>query len=108
MGSAIGYSGANSAVSNNSNQTPNSSNVNSILMRCLIVNNRVGIMTDILDAFPINTTFGSNITYNPPFPKWVKATSGSYNNMIVQFVDQNFNSIIMNDNNILFTILIKK
>lgn len=96
MGSAIGYSGANSSVSNNSNQTPVGSNFNSILMRCSIVNNRVGVMTDLLDAFPINTTFGSNIQTK----NWVKATSGSYNNMIVQFVDQNFNPIIMNDNNI--------
>ena len=31
-------------------------------MRCSIVNNRVGEMTDMLDAFPINSTFGSNIT----------------------------------------------
>ena len=108
MGSAIGYSGANSSVSNNSNQTPVGSNVNSILMRCSIVNNRVGVMTDLLDAFPINNTFGSNITYIPPFQKWVKASSGSFNNMIIQFVDQNFNPIVMNDNNILITILIKK
>ena len=108
MSTAIGYSGAASSVAINSNQTPNGSNVNSILMRCSIVNNRVGIMTDMLDAFPINATFGSNISYTPPFQKWVKASSGNFNNMTIQFVDQNFNPIVMNDSNILITILIKK
>ena len=77
-------------------------------MRCSIVNNRIGIMTDILDAFPINCTFGSNITYSPPFQQWIKASTGSFNNMTIQFVDQNFNPIMINDNNILITILIKK
>ena len=92
----------------NSNITPLGSNVNSILMRCSIVNNRVGAMTDMLDAFPINSTFGSNITYSPPFQKWVKASSGSFTSMNIQFVDQNFNPIMINDNNVLITILIKK
>jgi len=77
-------------------------------MRCSIVNNRVGAMTDMLDAFPINSTFGSNITYSPPFQKWVKASSGSFTSMNIQFVDQNFNPIMINDNNVLITILIKK
>ena len=108
MSTAIGYSGSAASIAVNSNQTPIGSNVNSILMRCSIVNNRVGIMTDMLDAFPINATFGSNISYTPPFQKWVKASSGNFNNMTIQFVDQNFNPIIMNDSNILITILIKK
>ena len=108
LGYAVGYSGVNSSTAVNSNQTPVGSNVNSILMRCSIVNNRIGVITDMMDAFPINATFGSNISYTPPFQKWVKASSGNFNNMTIQFVDQNFNPIVMNDNNILITILIKK
>ena len=108
MSTAIGYSGSDASIAVNSNQTPIGSNVNSILIRCSIVNNRIGVITDMMDAFPINATFGSNISYTPPFQKWVKASSGNFNNMTIQFVDQNFNPIIMNDSNILITILIKK
>lgn len=86
--------------------TPLGTNVNSLIVRCSLVDNQVGVPTDILDTFPITTTFGSNINYAPPFPKWVKLSGGSFQYIIIKFVDQNFNSIHSLDNNVCISLLI--
>jgi hypothetical protein len=86
--------------------TPLGTNVNSLIVRCSLVDNQVGVPTDILDTFPITSTFGSNINYAPPFPKWVKLSAGSFQYIIIKFVDQNFNSIDSLDNNVCISLLI--
>eukprot|EP01039_Chlorochromonas_danica_P011386 gene11386-12721_t len=55
---------------------------------------------------PITSVFGSNITYQPPFPKWVKVKAGKYSSMTVQLVDQNLDAIVANDSNVLITLLL--
>jgi hypothetical protein len=47
------------------------------------------------------------ITYQPPFPKWVKMKAGRYSNMTIQLVDQDLNAVIANDPNILITLLLQ-
>ena len=64
--------------------------------------------SDVLDLVPINSTFGSNITYNPQFPKWIKLRDGIYNTAIFTFNDQNFNTLISKDPHVAITILIRK
>ena len=41
------------------------STVNALVLRCNLVSNNVAVPSDVLDLVPINSTFGSNITYNP-------------------------------------------
>ena len=91
-----------------SNITPNSSPVNSIVMTCNLVNNEINTNSTILDSFPINSTFGSNITYYPTFPKWIKLNSGNYNSLTITLYDQNFRSIVAQDNNCLIALLFKQ
>jgi hypothetical protein len=64
--------------------------------------------SDTVDAFPINTTFGSNITYDPSFEKWVQIRDGTYSTAIVTIVDQNFNQIFAQDPNVAITLLFRK
>ena len=64
--------------------------------------------SDILDCIPINSTFGSNITYSPSFPKWIKIKDGTYNNMIITLTDQNFNTIYARDSNIILNLMIRQ
>lgn len=87
---------------------PIGSTINSIVMRCSILKNDVTVPSDVLDGFPINVTFGSNITYSPPFEKWIKINDGTYSNFILSFVDQNLNTIYSVDPNIAVTLLIRK
>ena len=88
--------------------TPVGSTVNSIVMRCSIIKNNVAIPSDILDSFPINATFGSNINYVPSFEKWISVNNGTFNNFTLNFVDQNLNTIYANDPNVAVTLLIRK
>lgn len=102
------YGGGITNSSINSSYTPTGSTVNSIIVRCSLVSNNVGFPSDILDSFSINATFGSNITYYPSFEKWVKIKNGTYNSLIITFVDQSFNSLVMLDPSICVTLKIKQ
>lgn len=115
LGTILGYSAGTyppTALSTNQsrlgNITPVGSTVQSLIMRCNLANNPIGFPSDIVDAFPINTTFGSNITYDPSFEKWVQVRDGTYSNVIITIVDQNFNQIFAQDPNVAITILFRK
>lgn len=101
------YGGGNIDSSFLSNTTPNATNVNSLIIRCSLITNNVAMPSDILDSFPITSTFGSNIVYEPKFQKWVKVKGGTYNNLILTVVDQNFNTVYAQDPNVCITLLIK-
>jgi hypothetical protein len=91
-----------------STSTPLGSTVNSLVIRCSLVNNNVSVPSDVLDGFEINSTFGSNITYNPSFEKFVDMKDGTYNSLTITFVDQNLNSFSSVDPNVAITLLIRK
>ena len=102
-----GYTSNYSILSNR--MPPVGSYVNSIIVHCSLVNNRVVSPSDILDAFQItNTTFGANINYAPSIEKFVKLGRGTYSSMIIYLTDQNNNPINLLDPNILITLLFKK
>ena len=89
--------------------TPVGSTVNSIVMQCSLVNNPVIVPSDILDSMPIkNSSFGSNITYDPSFEKFVSLSDGTFNNFTFSFRDQNLNEIYARDPNVSITLIIRK
>jgi hypothetical protein len=87
--------------------TPIGSNVNSLIIRCSLVDNQVGIPTDVLDTMPVTGSFGSNISYQPPSLKWIKITPGIYQYLTITFVDQNLNAISAQDPNVTISLLLK-
>ena len=104
------YPGTNRTTnySINSTATPQGSTINSIIVRCSLVSNTVSFPSDIIDSFPITgATFGSNINYSPNIEKWVKMTQGSYSSFQITFCDQNLNSIVSLDSNVLITLMIR-
>ncbi len=81
-GSSVNYS-------DNSPNTPVGSTVNSFILRCSLVDNKVGIPMDILDSFTIGRVgFGQNINYSPNISKWVKLSTGSFSNFYITFCNQ--------------------
>jgi len=89
--------------------TPVGSTVNSIIMQCSLVSNPVIVPSDILDSMPIhNTSFGSNITYDPSFEKFISLSDGTFNNFTFSFRDQNLNEIYARDPNVSITLIIRK
>ena len=91
-----------------SNTTPNATPVNSIVVRSDIVNNRCAMPIDILDTFSINANFGSNITYSPPYEKWISIQAGTYASLSIAFQDQNFFTLQANDPNVLIALLLRQ
>jgi hypothetical protein len=88
--------------------TPIGSTVNSILMQCSLISNRCTTPTDIIDSMPINNvSFGSNITYEPSFEKFVDVSDGTFNSFEFSFRDQSLNDIYAKDPNVSITLIIR-
>lgn len=109
LGFTEGNYGINSTVSysGNSNQTPVGSTVNSLIIRCSLVNNNVSSQTDVVDAFAINGDFGRNLNFNNNIEKWIKLNAGRYSSFTVSIVDQNMNDIQILDSNILINFIVR-
>ena len=94
-----------------SNIIPQGSIVNSLIVKCSLVNNGCSNQSDVLDAFAIGGssggTFGGNLNYTNNIEKWVRISEGRYNNFIVTITDQNNNEISILDNNLLINFLIR-
>jgi len=96
--------GSTSNVNYLSTTTPQGSTVNSLVIRCSLVNTNITTPTDIMDSCAINSTFGSNVVYDPTFEKFVALKDGVYNSLTLNIVDQNLNSFVSNDPNVAITI----
>jgi len=113
LGFTAGTYGKDLSVNYNvlSNLIPQGSTVNSLLVKCSLVNNGCSNQSDILDAFAIGGNsdgkFGSNLNYTNTIEKFVKIAEGRYNNFIITIVDQNNNDITILDNNLLINFLIR-
>jgi hypothetical protein len=109
LGYTAGNYGINSTVSysGNSNQTPVGSTVNSLVIRCSLVNNNVSSQTDVVDAFAINGDFGRNLNFNNNIEKWIKLNAGRYSSFTVSIVDQNMEDIQILDSNILINFIVR-
>ena len=103
------YPAAPAAVSTSiiSSLTPIGSTVNSLVARCSLVNNPISTPSDVMDGFPINAQFGSNITYDPSFEKWVSIRDGTYNSVTFTIVDQNLNTVFARDPNVAIVLMIR-
>ena len=111
MGFASGTFPATQATASSdilSTLTPIGSTVNSILMQCSLISNRCTTPTDIIDSMPINdVSFGSNITYQPSFERYVTVSDGTFNTFTFSFRDQNLNEIYAKDPNVSITLIIR-
>jgi hypothetical protein len=112
--SILGFSGTTiygyqqtSSVNYLSSSIPNATPVNSIIILCDKVNNVINNPPNLIDTMPINSSFGSNINYTPAYEKWIYLLEGTYATLNIQFCDQNYNPLIMNDSNIMVSLLIK-
>jgi len=82
--------------------------VNSISVRCSLVNNYIGSPTDLLTSFPVISQygFGSNINYEAKIANKIPLKEGTYNYMTVTLNDQNFRELPNLDPNILLSLVI--
>ena len=116
FGSLIGYStglypSVKSTLSNLTtfgNTVPNINPVNALVARCNLINNACSSQTDTLDTMSINgASFGANINYVPNYEKWISLTEGSYDQLILYFQDQNYNTVQANDPNVMISLILR-
>ncbi len=88
--------------------TPQVTPIQSLILACTLLSNKYSNPNTVLYSFsPAGTTFGSIIQSQPAFPSWVDIADGSYSFFDIQFLDQDFNNVIINDTNIVVQLLIK-
>lgn len=87
---------------------PNGSEVNSILVKCNLCSNDYSGTSDMIYSFPIgNTSFGTNIEKTSYEFAWIDIKTGSKNDITIEFCDQNYKPIFINDPNVCIQLLIK-
>jgi len=94
--------------SQTSSYTPQVSPIQSVLLSCSLVNNQYSNPNTVLFSFTASdVTFGSLITSQPVEREYVPIQSGSYVNFDLQFLDQNFQSMAIQDSNLVIQLSIR-
>lgn len=114
FGKLIGFSAGSypsvvqsTSYSTMGNTLPQGSPVNSVTVRCSLVDNPVANVSDVLDAFPITGAFGYNMSYSPSFEKWIRIRRGKYSTLTINLCDDNLQPLPAVDGTILLNLLIR-
>lgn len=93
-----------SALSQN---TPEVSHVNTILLNCNIVNNPLAVPNNVIFAFVPNVGFGSIIS--PPITElvWNTVQGGSYEKLRLQFLNELYQPIKLRDTSIIIQLVVR-
>ena len=88
--------------------TPQITPVQSVILACTLLNNRYSNPSTVLYSFtPGGTTFGNLIESSPNQYSFVDIQDGQYPYFDIQFLDQNFSPITINDTNVVVQLLIR-
>lgn len=111
----IGFSvGSYPAVTQNTNysvlssSTPQVTPVESVLINCSLLYNKIAIPSNVLYSFSsANTTYGNVISVIPPYLVYQPIKDGSYPSVTITFTDQNYNTLSIKDTNLVMLLSIK-
>ena len=89
--------------------TPIISPVSSIILRCNLIKNKLSNpVNDILYSFSIGSTlYADNISEKPNMLNWCNIADGQYNEITIQFFDQNYGFMNIRDAQVLITLVIE-
>lgn len=91
-----------------SQNVPIISPVSSVIMRCNLVRNDLANPNDVLHSFTTNlASFGDVLNIEPFSLVWSPIQKGTYGQITISFFDQNYNPMVIKDNQLLMTIVIK-
>lgn len=95
--------------SKTSDYTPQVSPTQSVVLSCSLLNNPYANPNTILYSFaPTGTTFGSLISSVPNELIFVDIQEGVYPDFFIEFWDQNFQKLTIQDNNVVIMLVIRK
>jgi len=88
-----------------SNIIPKSASVNNIIFSCSLVNNPVSFPSNVLDSFGLeNTEFGANIYYEAKTNRYIPVKPGTYNELVLDLMNEDFLPLTQLDPNMLITL----
>ena len=88
--------------------TPQVSPTQSVLISCSLVNNPYALPANIIYSFsPVGTSYGSLIQPQISNFIWNSIQDGYYNSFTIQFLDQNYNSLLLQDTNLVLVLSIR-
>lgn len=92
-----------------SQNTPQVTDVDSIIVLCSLLNNRLSVPNTILYSFSTaNRQFGELIYFSVPELVFTDISDGFYDRFEVSFVDQNFNPLGIRDTNLVVQLVFRK
>jgi len=97
-----------SATSKLSTVAPAVDQVQSIILSCDAIDNKLASRPSLLYSFPVNGSFGGLITANPNEYFYMSPKIGNVPKISIELLDQNYRKIAMLDTNVLITLIIKK
>ena len=89
-----------------SDSTPIISPVNSYLLTLNLINSNLSIPTNIFYSIPLNVSFGSLISIGNSDIIYNQISPGRYRHFTVQFIDQNYNTLYLNDTEVVIVLSI--
>ena len=90
-----------------SNFTPQVSPVNTILLSCSLCNNQYSDPSNIIFAFSPSGQFGESLIPSINSLVWNQIQRGTYQNCVIEFLDQNYNPIKLNDVNLVVQLVFR-
>lgn len=87
--------------------TPQITPVQSLILTCSLLNNKYSNPNTILYSFGLDSPYGSLLVEKPTELSFINIQDGLYSEFDIEFKDQNFRDIIINDSNIIVQLLIE-
>lgn len=91
-----------------STKSPTVSPVDSYVMTCNLINSSLSIPNNVFYSIALTVGLGSLISVSPAQIVFNDIASNIYNKITIQFYDQLFNPLILNDYNLVLTLAIKR
>lgn len=95
-----------SISSNDEKLQPNLTPSNSYLITCNCVKNEIANPNNIIYSFSPNVSYGFNIDITPSNIIFLDIVEGYYDNITIEFYDQNYRPLYLKDNNLLVSLVI--
>ena len=88
--------------------TPQISPVNSLILTCNLINDELSNPVNVFYSMPLNSAFGTLMTSSNAQRSDSMIYEGTYKNIVIEVLDQQYNRVKMNDMEILFKFVIKR
>ena len=87
--------------------TPQIAVVNSIILSCNLIQSKYATPINVFYSIPIKVGFGSMIDITNTSPIFNNITQGYYSSIVIEFLDQHFERLVLHDFEIVLTLNIK-